>query len=307
MERRANAMRYEFEPATQMETNFRHSAWHEKRKRVRATLIALGIRETKLWNFDQCGSCCTVEWSKSENRHRLRSNTCKCRHCEPCMRQRANRMAANLKERLAREATGNYRFITLTLKHSTAPLGQQIKRIYKCFRKLRGSKLWKCSQNGGCHVLEVKWQAKTKRWHVHLHIISDGCYIQKSDLVANWKKITGDSFIVDIRQLKSGKDAAHYVAKYVSKGTSSEVWADLNASQEWVTATKGVRICATWGSWRGFKLMAIKKTTDDWQCIARLSTIIEASANCENWATAILLSLRPPGGRPEVGLRDKSP
>ena len=86
---------------------------------------------------------------------------------------------------------------------------------------------------------------------MHLHVIAEGAYLPATELSAAWHKITGDSFVVDVRSLKSGKDAAYYVSKYVTKGTSVAVWHNIDTAQEWVTATKGVRICSTYGDWRG--------------------------------------------------------
>jgi hypothetical protein len=48
--------------------------------------------------------------------------------------------------------------------------------------------------------------------------------MRKEDLSAAWHKATGDSMIVDIRAIASGKDVVHYVCKYITKGTSPQVW-----------------------------------------------------------------------------------
>lgn len=303
----AEGQAYDYQPASEVERRFRHSYWAAKREKVYRALVGSGIRESKLWNFRQCGSCCTVEFSDTAKRHRVRCNTCKCRHCEPCMRQRANRLAANLKQRLVDIPNGDYRFITLTLKHSHKPLAEQIKRLFACFRRLRAQPVWRDSQKGGCHILEVKWISQSREWHPHLHCVMDGGFMQKSELVAAWHKVTGDSFIVDIQQLKTFKDAAHYLCKYVSKGTSGDVWNDRDASQEWITAVKGVRICATTGTWRGYQLMKIKAIAEDWVCVGTLDRISKAWEAGETWAEAIMLSLRPPGAADEIAVRSQSP
>jgi hypothetical protein len=216
------------------------------------------------------------------------------------MRQRANRLAANLKARLSQQANGRYRFITLTLKHTTKPLKQQIRRLYRCFKHLRHSKIWKASQSGGAHILEVKWDSKSKQWHPHLHCISEGEFIHHADLSAAWLKITGDSFIVDIRSLKDGNDAAAYVAKYVGKGVNTEVWSSTTHSVEWLLATKGLRICATWGKWRGFRLMKANNAHTDWKEVCTLDKLVAAFRNGEEWSKAVYMSLRPPGNSDEV-------
>jgi hypothetical protein len=282
-------------PCTREERIFRHRDWSEKRELVRTSLVGIGTSPRTLERFDECGGDSYVYFSASENRYSVRGSYCKCRHCVPCQRSRGNRLAAALKEKLKAATTHQYRFITLTLCHSDTPLKDQIRRLFSAFKTLRNTKEWKASQRGGAFTLEVKWQEKTRRWHPHMHIIAEGEFLRQTTLAALWKKITKDSHVVDIRCLKDGNDAAHYVSKYVSKGTSDNVWKDTNASQEWITAMKGVRVCSTYGTWRGFKLMAKPKIAEDFKPVASLTSIIVAAAAGEEWAMGILLALRPPG------------
>jgi hypothetical protein len=302
-DKRLAGIEYEFPPASEIEKTFRHSHWKATRERVYTILGMSGASRTALQHFAECGSQATVEFSKSENRHRVRLNTCRSRHCEPCMRQRANRLAANLKAKLGQAAEGRFRFITLTLRHTSRPLIEQINRLVKSFRKLRHSKVWKGSQCGGCSIIEIKYNAKTDRWHPHLHIIADGDFIQQSTLSEAWHKATGDSHIVHIRILENERDAAHYLCKYVGKGTNSEVWQNPEAAIEFVIATKGVRVCGTFGTWRGYALMKSPEPGTDWVCVGTLDSIVRANKRGEAWAAAIWMNLRPPGSIPEVTLR----
>lgn len=294
-------------PASPRETSFRHSAWQAKRTKVRDTLVSVGTNDFALNRFDECGSACTVEWSASEQRYRLRANTCKCRHCEPCMRAKANKIAHNLRIRLQEKPDGRYRFITLTLAHSQTPLADQIRHLYASFRRLRTSPTWRRTQRGGAATLEVKWNDQKNEWHPHLHIVSEGGYVNKSDLSAAWHTASGGSFIVDVRQLTNEKDAVHYLAKYVTKGTSNNVWNDVDARTEWVTATKGVRSCATYGSWRGFKLTANPTDPGDWKPVATLERILISAEQGNIGALKIVLALRPPGWSEELAPGGKSP
>lgn len=282
-------------PATNVETIFRHSHWKERRQKVRAALMSVCTGDFAMNRFDECGSECAVEYNPVLKKHRVRGNYCKCRHCEPCMRARGNKMARNLRTRLDIQANGRYRFITLTLKHNDKPLREQITRIYASFKALRATKWWKSSQRGGATVLEVKRNAKSNAWHVHLHIVAEGDFIHKDDLSNAWHQVTGDSFITDIRRLDSGKDAAHYVCKYVSKGTSGDVWETPDLAAEWITATKGVRVCATFGTWRGYALMAKPAEEEGWVKVCSLNDLVHSVQRGEAWAEAALLSLRPPG------------
>lgn len=282
-------------PLTHEERVFRHRDWSDKRKQVRAALASGISTPRSLERFDECGGDSYVYWSETEQRHCIRGSYCKNRHCVPCQRTRGNRLAAALKAKLSAATTHQYRFITLTLCHSDTPLRDQIRRLFAAFKTLRNTKEWKQSQRGGAFTLEVKWQEKTRRWHPHMHIIAEGEFLRQSSLAAIWKRITKDSHVVDIRCLKDAHDAAHYVSKYVTKGTSDNVWRDTDAAQEWITAMKGVRICSTYGTWRGYKLMAKPELAKDWTPIASLTSIIIKANAGEEWARAVLLALRPPG------------
>lgn len=268
-----------------VETSFRHSWWKHKRKKVRDHLSNSGMNKFALDRFDQCGGECVVEYSKEAGRHRLKANYCHNRHCEPCMKAKANKLSGNLRRRLDEEPEGRYRFITLTLRHSDQPLLSQIKRLYAAFKKLRSMAFWKTSQRGGAACLEVKWNDKTRHWHPHIHVISEGEFIDKFELSRSWHSATGDSQIVDIRALKSGKDAAHYVAKYVSKGTSASVWNDDDAAQEWIASIKGVRTCLTFGTWRGYKLTTAPALFNDWKPVW---TLVSLAADASRGEVAAL-------------------
>jgi hypothetical protein len=301
--KKADFMSFLVPPAAPEETQFRHSSWSVKREKVKAALMRAGTGTFAMNRFEECGSQCTVEWSASLQKHRCRANYCKCKHCEPCMRSKANRIANNLRKKLEDNPDGRYRFITLTLKHNDAPLIEQVHRLYAAFKKLRTQKLWKQSQRGGAYTLEVKWNDKTRHWHPHLHIVSEGDFLRQQQLSDAWFAATGDSPVVDIRLLNNGRDAAHYVSKYVTKGTSSTVWTDPEVATEWIVATKGLRICATFGSWRGFKLTAVTDDADDWEPVASLLSLVQRARAGEQHATNLLILLRPPGGPDDRGHR----
>lgn len=294
----ANVEQWRIPPATHEETVFRHGHWQPRRLRVRAAIARCGANTFQLDRFDACGSECSIEWSSELQKHRVRANYCKNRHCEPCARAKANLIARNLRAELELEKRARHRFITVTLKHSDAPLAQQIRRLYASFKKLRGSKVWKQSQVGGAFMLEVKHNGR--HWHPHLHIISAGTFIRKEDLSAAWLKATGDSMIVDVRAIDSAKDAVHYVCKYVTKGTSTAVWQSEELSDQFVIATRGVRTCGTYGTWRRFKLLAAKPTATDWQPVGKLSDVWNAARREEPWAIAIFVSLFGEDETPEL-------
>lgn len=263
--------------ADEDETDFRHMHWAKTRADVRRHLAATGTSTHALDRFDNCGAECLVEWSDTANRYRLRASYCRCRHCQPCMKAKGNLIAINLKQKLeagAQRDGDRFRFITLTLRHTNKPLRDQIAGLYAHFRKLRNSKLWKLTQRGGAVMLEVKLNNRNE-WHPHLHIISEGLHVNQARLANHWMEITDGSFKVDVRAINTSKDAAFYVAKYVSKGTNAEVWDNDDRAQEWITATKGLRTCNTFGTWRSYRLTARSETETftDWKPVGLLTRI----------------------------------
>lgn len=278
-------------PAHRHETKWRHAAWQAKREVVRQTLERTGASTQALSNFDACGSTAVACWSPSLGRRRLQAYYCHCRHCEPCARAKANKITANLRTRLQHARRHEYRLVTLTMKHSTAPLADQVKRLYKCFKKLRQTKEWKSSQEGGAFMLEVKRNGPF--WHPHLHGVVQGSFINKFTLSQLWHKVTGDSFIVDVRKIDRAEDAAHYVSKYITKGTSDSVWQSDSAAQEYVLATKGLRTCNTFGSWRKYPLLKVENDPKDWQIEDTLVNLLRRSAAGDQVANDILKTLKP--------------
>lgn len=293
LDRKARDYEQLMNTATPAELQFRHSHWWQRREKVIAAHTLAGWSERKSFNFRNCGAACTVEWSEKEQRHRLRGSYCKNRHCEPCMRAKAGKIRSNLQKRLSEHPGKEHRFITLTLAHTDDTLAAQIKRLYTSFRKLRSTKLWKRSQDGGAFMLEVK---KTDSgWHPHLHIISEGRWINAHELSLQWKTVTGDSFIVDVRMIHRDKDVAGYICKYISKSTSPTVWNNDDDAREWIAASKGVRICSTYGNWRGCKLSEPSEDPGDWEKIGELADLINRARAGNDGDFQLLLKLRPPG------------
>jgi Replication protein len=280
------------EPADEEEITFRHSGWKKHRDRVREVLTKTGTGPHQMEAFEHCGSGMHVMYSPSLKRWKLAANYCHSRHCVPCAKAKAAKIAANMQAQMARRKNAKFRFVTLTLRHVNMPLADQLRRLYASFGKLRKMGIWKRSQTGGVATLEVKWSPTTRLWHPHLHVITEGNFIDQRDLSEAWLKITGDSNIVDVRSINKDRDVAWYLAKYITKGTSPEAWADDDAAQEWVIATKGVRVAATFGSWRGVKLMEKPADPKDWRDHGRLVNIVRSARAGEIWAIAMLRNIK---------------
>lgn len=276
-------------PATlKLELTFRHSGWARTREAVYA---ALRRREPSMWrisNFGTCGSNAWVDRSDDDpTKYRIRSDRCHDRFCLPCGQERSRVIAFNVHARLQPKKA---RFLTLTLRASHESLADLLDLLYTSFGKLRRTCLWAGTQDGGVAFLEVKYCARTQRWHPHLHILTEGKYIAKQALSNAWRKATGGSFIVDVRKVHSADAAVGYVVKYASKPHDASLFKDADRLDEAILALKGRRLCLTFGTWRGMKLTDVPDS-GAWTPVAPLVRLILQARSGERAAMAILQHL----------------
>jgi hypothetical protein len=288
--------------ATEQETGFRHGAWRPLRERIRKMLARAGTSERVLERFDACGSYARVYWNAGDERYTTRASYCKNRHCRPCMQAKGANMARNLRRHLGKRPAGRYRFITLTLKHDARPLADQLRHLMKSYGQLRRHAVFG-TQRGGAYFLEVKI-GDDGQWHPHLHLITEGYFLPRQELSDAWHKVTGGSFVTDVRGLRDEKRVVFEVTKYVAKGTSRDVWDDDDRALEWIHAAAGVRMCGTFGTWRLFKITAASQDKPELVYICTLTELMTAAAGGDNEATHILLCLR--AGRPPPGSIDSN-
>jgi hypothetical protein len=305
--------------ATKLEQKFRHGHWQATRDRIAFAMRSCTPPEKSIEQidrqvdrFENCGAGCTTQWSEELQKRRLAGQYCKSRHCEPCARAKAARIRANLQKELADIGTNTHRFFTFTLRHTDAPLKEQIEKLYRSFKALRKTQVWRETQRGGCFMLEVKLvepknlvradgtPSRPLEWHPHFHVVADGSWVSIEAIKNEWHRITGDSWCVDVRALPRSNDVAAYVTKYVTKGTSPEVWRHHEFAVEWIEASRGLRTCSTYGSWRGMKLTAPQESASDWVVEGNLHDLILQSRQGNQIAFDICMSLRPPAEIQEV-------
>lgn len=230
----------------------RHQFWTAERARVYAALAAAGAAPSALESFTNCGEDAFLLRQKADQtQYKFGLNTCRNRWCQPCQRERAAVIQANLQPLLA---SGELRFVTLTLRSGDEPLGQTLDRLFTSFKKLRATPLWKRCVDAGAAFTELHHRPEQRRWHVHLHILTRGRWLPQRDLSAAWLACTGDSSIVDIRFVRSADAAAAYVCKYVSKPGGCLHTQDEATLVHAVRALRGRRLLLTFGDWRTAKL-----------------------------------------------------
>lgn len=307
--------------ATSGEIARRHSWWQARRLRVRAALKRAGFPASRLERFDNCGAATFVLVQKvAPYRHRRASNKCRDRHCEPCQIERANKYAANLKKHLSQykgRADRRFRFVTLTLRSKPAPdpeqegafIASEMRRLIKCIGKLRRIRLcflkprkllcwWNRYVLGGAYFLEATLNDKPESpdfglWHIHAHLIVEGSYLPQDELASLWKTATGDSEIVDVRALSGVDEAAAELSKYASKGADAKLSCDGDKLLHWMLGTKSLRLCSTFGTWRGVRLAAAldEFKPGEWVNLGREDDIRTRAALGDAWARAIITAL----------------
>jgi hypothetical protein len=221
----------------------------------------------------ECGKNAWIERDAVSGKHRIKSDTCKLRICPRCRLRQSNKLKRRLESTLARGSPTEWRFFTLTMRHSNAPLTVQLNNLRKCFRRLRQRSLWKTSQTGSVAVIEVTRNTTYGQWHPHLHIVSYGKYLPQRQLSKAWLQITLTSKVVDVRPLKNRDGAAKYLSAYLAKSPEGLEATDSLAMLEWYDALKGARM-----TWCNGKLPGrddeIEEAKPEWISLGKLSDVV---------------------------------
>jgi len=144
----------------------------------------------------------------------------------------------------------NLRLITLTLRGRPSCLTRdRLVRLHHCFTKLTHLRAYRYALVGGLYAIEAI--NKGNGWNVHIHILAEGLFIGQKKLSRDWHRLTGDSFIVDIRKFRSPKRGLEYLLKYMLK---PPVVAGLNGMYN--SAFKGSRLVSAFGIWYGVVISA---------------------------------------------------
>jgi len=199
-------------------------------------------------------ACRTDAWfvvHRETREVRVQSSSCGLRWCPFCIRTRRRAITDNVMQWLNERP--RCRFITLTLRHRSAPLAEQIQDLYYFFKQLRKTKLWKGHVKGGIWFFQVKRSKDDRYWHPHLHILTTGKYFPQAELRELWRKITKGSYVVDIRDVKDKRKSALYVARYAAAPCRLLDYQPDHAL-ECVKALHSRRICGSFGEAKGVKL-----------------------------------------------------
>lgn len=269
----------------------RHFDWQRDRQRVYQALGDAYVPHSRRAAFAQCGrGGWVLKRRDALNEFAVVPKYCHDRFCKPCARQRSWLIRKNLSAQLPDHPC---RFVTLTLRSESEPLQELLDKLRDSFTKLRKHPFWTTHVKGGAAFIEVKWSDRASRWHPHLHIICHGTYIPQGVLSVVWERITGTSFIVDVRLIRSRKEMLQYVTKYATKSVSSGVLHKPEHLAEAVLALQGRKLCAAFGDWAALHLLK-SDAEGDWELLCPLDKLaalcregdddactIEAAIHCD--------------------------
>lgn len=293
-----------FSSELESDVAFRHRGWQPNRKRVADSFFRVGIADNRRDAFRRCGSWAwVVRHPTDPDRYAVMADKCHDRFCAPCTRERSHLIASRLAERLVRKP---HRLITFTIRSTNEPLTGLLDKLQTSFAKVRRIDPWRRRILGGVAFIEVHWNADKQRWHPHIHCICEGSYVPDSALQAAWYRVTGDSYVVDVRLIRDADKACQYVAKYAAKGLSRTFVRDPDRLDEAITALSGRRLANTFGTWRYWKLYETAEPLDWWP-IAPLSEFRERALRGDPEAIRVLTLLKGNTPCPKRNSRDPPP
>lgn len=255
-------------------------------------LPKMGLNQKAVNKYAECGQGAWIQWSESRGCGRIVAKTCRSRACPICRKTQAKQLQQRLDWALPAGTGKNLRLVTLTLKHSSRPLREQLDFLRASFRRLRQRKFWRRHTRYGYGIIEIGYNEKTKKWHPHLHVIAHGKWMEQRTLANEWAAVTHGSRIVDLRAIRNRERAVSYVLKYMSKGPEGRVLASEARMLEWWEAVRGGRLFLKFGH----EIAALPSRIDDgypndWQWVEPLNILLKRIEAGNEKARAQLESL----------------
>lgn len=239
--------RTSYDPLSLVDPPAIHASWMPVRELTFRAMSGGTVSRKRLQRFCSCARHTLVFKSVEDpGRFKLVRAMCHDRFCQPCQRIRTATVRVRLAAAMADQTC---RLLTLTLAADGKPLRDRCNRLYDSFRKLRQRSFWKKNVGAGCAVLEIARNPTTGSWHPHLHCILTGKFLPQATLVSEWRAVTGDSYVVDVRLIREHEKALNYVAKYITKTVPDAMLRDELVCAELIRALHRRRALVTFGSW----------------------------------------------------------
>lgn len=219
---------------------------------LKKTLIALGEWETA-GRVGSCGKKVVLECPSCGGRH-LHPYSCGHKACGRCAGVQRWKKVAKLWPLV--KGFKEPRFLTLTFKNRAHLTPEWRRKQFATFRKFLKNRFIADHLEGGVWCWEVTYNRVTKTWHPHFHILFDGKWTKHEEIKKIWFALTGDSFIVDVRDVQGEGDegklgALRETVKYITKAVS--IADDEKLLEEFLTATKNMRRIGLFGKCHGYK------------------------------------------------------
>lgn len=223
-------------------------------------------------SFDECRTGAWFARNIKTGKVKILSSSCKLRWCPMCSATRRWFLTQQVSEWL--KTAKQPKFLTLTIKHSTNLLDEQIQKLYNCFRSYRRLNLIKRSVKGGVWFFQIHKSKNDGLWHPHLHCVIDSEWMDKYKLSAAWEVVTKDSNIINIKEVKDTETMAEYVARYSARPSVLKTL-PIPDRLELMSCLHGRRLVGTWGTARAISLRPSKPPdSKDWKHIGYYRNII---------------------------------
>jgi plasmid rolling circle replication initiator protein Rep len=203
--------------------------------------------------------CCSVFKATTCGQHTVKcypTFRCKKLICPDCASERGARLSRQTEAKIAevmKTTRGRLCFLTLTIKNTPTYEGG-LSKLKKDFAKFKRKKAFKQHIKGYLGAFECTCNLKTDDFHVHMHlIVLRGKFWNQSDISDTWCEVTGDSFVVDIREIKDIRKGVKEVCKYIVKSTDLMKMPD-DKFLEVVKMKKGTRMFVSGGCFYNVKL-----------------------------------------------------
>lgn len=241
---------------------------------------------TRLRRLRECGSMAWFVRDKESGQIFVESNSCGLRWCPMCAARVRKVSTVNAAEWIRH--VNRPKFLTLTLKHTNAPLGHQVTHLYRYFALLRKRLELKPLFKGGIWFFQIKFNAEYQQFHPHLHVILDGKRTPRVLISEMWLDVTGDSCVIDIRAVHDVDKAAAEVARYAATPCSLTKL-DLPWAMAVVKELNGRKLCGTFGTARNVHLrQKVEHPAENKERIASFGVIIDLAK--EDYDAALLIT-----------------
>ncbi|MCK5565387.1 MAG: protein rep [Planctomycetes bacterium] len=258
-------------PRTYRQHSERHCQEELDATREAYSLLGGKGAERRMTAFDTCRCRAWFVRHVETGDLRVAAKSCKLRWCPLCAKKRSWFLVEQIKPWA--EGVSRLKFLTLTLKHSNAPLRDQINNLYTYFQKYRKLRFLRDRIRGGIWFFQIKKSEESGQWHPHLHCLIDSEFMDREKLSQLWQRTTLGSMVIDIREAKSVGKVAEYVGRYSAR-PSILAELDIDDRVELIGALHGRRLVGMWGNARAIVLKMEKPAdADQWRYIGSWSTV----------------------------------